>query len=542
MAEYCVRGFCQKKGEGDMRKHAIWAAACCGILGCSLVACVPNIEQTVSNQDVSIKAGDYSPGEGLQGVYDSMANRAKDYAPEIRTLDDGTQIQRTPDSSEDSVFPGSESSYNTYSLNADNRGCDSCHEDGLADLVRNMDYKHFDLETGLGTNIDVKDCKMCHSESSWMQHGLTNQFGSLIHGIHSKDSFKGDCMSCHTATSDGEGLRLWEDAKYDVLSGILPVQNVEGDFSYEQDKLGGSLGLTWWPIGVDDERVDAAFRDDAEVDPAQFESWEISVTGMVDNPFSITLGELVEQAPSETFISSSQCIINPSSGELLASVEVTGVPVSWLLEKAEVQEGALSLNSIGSDGYTGYGNYLDDVMGEEGGWIIYEVNGRRLTNLEGYPCRIWYPDHSFPMSTKAVTELVVEDAQPHFNEGFGIEGVFGGAGSWIGDEGSAAEFRNKPNVAICNTPEGEIIPIGKPYVFEGYADAFNEQIAAVEFSMDGGQTWTSFDTSDSDKKKWVYWNFSWTPEEEGAYVLSVRAVTDEGRVSYQADEVMVNVK
>ena len=162
--------------------------------------------------------------------------------------------------------------------------------------------------------------------------------------------------------------------------------------------------------------------------------------------------------------------------------------------------------------------------------------------MDGYPCCFWFPDHSYPMAVKWVTEIEVTNGEPHYNEGFGIAGVFGGAGSWIGNGDPTVEFKNKPNSAICNTPEGLIIPAGQLYTFEGYADAINEQVTAVEFSMDGGATWTSFDTSDSDKKKWVYWYFTFTPEDPGAYVLQVRAVSGDGRVQYYPDKVMVNAK
>ena len=97
-------------------------------------------------------------------------------------------------------------------------------------------------------------------------------------------------------------------------------------------------------------------------------------------------------------------------------------------------------------------------------------------------------------------------------------------------------------MGICDTPEGLIIPVGEPYEFKGFADAFDEQVVTMEFSMDGGQTWTSFDVPESDPRAWVYWHFTWTPEETGAYVLSVRGVTESGVVTRTADQVMVNVK
>lgn len=90
--------------------------------------------------------------------------------------------------------------------------------------------------------------------------------------------------------------------------------------------------------------------------------------------------------------------------------------------------------------------------------------------------------------------------------------------------------------------EGQIIEAGKPYEFEGYAQAFDEKIVAIEVSLDRGETWTRYDTSDSDLTKWVYWHFAYTPEKPGAYVLSVRAVTESGLVSATPDTVMFNAK
>ena len=64
----------------------------------------------------------------------------------------------------------------------------------------------------------------------------------------------------------------------------------------------------------------------------------------------------------------------------------------------------------------------------------------------------------------------------------------------------------------------------------------------IEFSMDGGETWTAYEVGDVDTAKWVWWNFTFTPEKEGAYVLSVRGTTVDGDVSYRAHEVLVNAK
>ena len=64
----------------------------------------------------------------------------------------------------------------------------------------------------------------------------------------------------------------------------------------------------------------------------------------------------------------------------------------------------------------------------------------------------------------------------------------------------------------------------------------------MEFSLDRGQTWTRFSTEGSDLSKWVYWHFTYTPENPGAYVLSVRAETADGLITEFPDEMMFNVE
>ncbi len=74
---------------------------------------------------------DVYPGKDyIDQLYDRWDAVAEEYAPEIRTLPDGRMVQRTP--TEYGIAPGAwqtqanTNSYNTYWLDADNRGCGSC--------------------------------------------------------------------------------------------------------------------------------------------------------------------------------------------------------------------------------------------------------------------------------------------------------------------------------------------------------------------------------------------------------------------------------
>ncbi len=533
-----------------MRKHVIAACALSATMAVSLAACVPAAEQGAQGESQSGATAEQAfsdKNDSVTEVTEDLEERAETYKPIVRTLEDGTQVQLTPDLTSSYQYWWAPNSYNTYYLDADNRGCVSCHQEGLGKLVdEELSWRHLPITNGLGTEIDARDCRMCHNEFIGDKYGdflygSERSFGNLIHSIHRGDDFKGDCMSCHTATADGNGMRLWEDAKYDVLGGIIDVPDVQGDFSYEQDiALGDNLALANWGNSFD-EPWDKAFTDE-EIPEDKRNNWEISISGMVDEPFSITLGELIEEAPSETFYAKLHCNINNPSGEMLANVEAKAIPLSWLLEKAGVQDGATSLASNAAIDGSHRIMTLDHVK-SEGGWLLYEINGKPLTWKDGGPVRTFYPTAAADSDCKFVDEIVIGDEEPNNAEGFAVPGTPHSEDAWRGTrEGGDEVYANKPNVGICNIHEGQIISANETFEFEGYADAFEEQVVAVEFSMDQGETWTRFDTSDSDKSKLVYWHFGFTPEEAGAYVLQVRAITESGIVSTYPDEIMVNAK
>ena len=77
-----------------------------------------------------------------------------------------------------------------------------------------------------------------------------------------------------------------------------------------------------------------------------------------------------------------------------------------------------------------------------------------------------------------------------------------------------------PNATILGVPEGVIIETGKPYTFQGYVDAFDHKVKSIEFSMDHGETWTTYDLGDTDVNVGSGGRSSWTPPEHGAYCLS----------------------
>ncbi len=85
--------------------------------------------------------------------------------------------------------------------------------------------------------------------------------------------------------------------------------------------------------------------------------------------------------------------------------------------------------------------------------------------------------------------------------------------------------------------------VGKPITFEGYAYAFNlNRIVSIEFSMDGGNTWTCQDVGDSTPERWVHWSFTYTPRQTGHHRLLVRAVDEHGQASPEPESADVYIE
>lgn len=76
--------------------------------------------------------------------------------------------------------------------------------------------------------------------------------------------------------------------------------------------------------------------------------------------------------------------------------------------------------------------------------------------------------------------------------------------------------------------------VGIPVRFKGSAYDFGHAIRAVQFSLDDGEHWTTYETPGTNDCQNLSWTFDYTPELPGDYVLRVRSMNDAGEVSPEA--------
>lgn len=320
--------------------------------------------------------------------YEKWDQIAEEYAPEVRQLPNGKLVQRTPSEYECPHWMQQSwtISYNTYYLDADKKGCNSCHAD-LNETVMNMEYRHAVLPNNdLETYSDVEQCITCHRDNG-------DEFGRLMHGIHFnsrnsekfKEGFDGTCESCHTATGDGNGLQLWENVKYDALKdSITTVENVEGNFDFTQDKVQSMDDLYSYDFvhGYYDHMryacSDAAL--DLDLPQSMMDEWEITIEGNVPNPYTAKLVDLIAEAEAEgavvTKASKMVCELNPTGGGGIGQTEITGIPVSWLIERAGgMTDGTNSIRCVRADGSSKNGI---DVSMLENEYLVYKMGGEYL--------------------------------------------------------------------------------------------------------------------------------------------------------------------
>ena len=286
------------------------------------------------------------------------------------------------------------------------------------------------------------------------------------------------------------------------------VANVSGDFTFCQDVVAPADGCSTCSAATG-----LCAKPSYAFDAVTHESYYLNIGGNVEKVYTVGLDE-IERMDSKIQKMRCTCGMSPA----LAMASVKGVKVSDMLSMTDIAPEVNTITFKDKDGY-GLPMPLSYVLEKEA-LLVYQIDEQKLS--EGERLQVWMPDTVAKYFTRAVTdiELSVSDEVPEV-------------------QSPDDEYRAKVN--ILSTVDGDF-KVGDMVSFEGYADDCGVKVASVEFSMDGGETWTSFDTSSSNAEDWVYWHFDYVAETAGTFKLDVRAVTEDGTVSPLASSVVFDVE
>ncbi|MGH3133521.1 MAG: sulfite oxidase [Gaiellaceae bacterium] len=278
-------------------------------------------------------------------------------------------------------------------------------------------------------------------------------------------------------------------------------------------------------------------------------SWRLEVDGLVERPLSLSLDDL-RARPGTELVSTMECAGNgrvhvephvvsqPWLLEAVGNARWRGTALAQLLEEAGVREGAVEVLFTGLDrGVEGgeeqsYARSLplaealrEDVL------LAYEVNGAPLPPQHGFPLRLLVPGWYGMTSVKWLARITVLDSP---FDGYQHRHSY----RLRQQEDDVGEPVSRIQVRALMVPPGipefltraRVVPAGECEL-EGRAWSGEAEIAAVEVSTDGGETWAdaTLDPGSLGRWSWRGWRFTWSAT-RGEYEVCCRATDGAGNV------------
>jgi DMSO/TMAO reductase YedYZ molybdopterin-dependent catalytic subunit len=239
--------------------------------------------------------------------------------------------------------------------------------------------------------------------------------------------------------------------------------------------------------------------------------WELTVDGMVEEPYTLSYEELTSLPWVEEFITL-ECISNSVGGDLISNAKWRGVRLKELLERARLKPGVVDIASFARDGYS---ESLPLEMALESQVLVaYMMNGEPLPTKHGFPARLIIPGLYGEKCSKWLTRL---EAVDHDFLGF-----------WQRN-GWSDDARIKTTSQIRVPGKGDRLSHGE-ILIGGLAFAGDRGISKVEISPDEGDTWLPAIVREPlSPYTWVLWTTEWVPSENGRFKLLVRATDGKGR-------------
>ena len=253
-------------------------------------------------------------------------------------------------------------------------------------------------------------------------------------------------------------------------------------------------------------RIDTALS----IPSVDLDTWEVSFTGLVDSPFSLTYDELVALPMVERYITIC-CVSNSVGGDLIGNAKWLGVPLKDLVERAGVQPEGTQLIGRSVDRFT-VGFPTSSVFDGREALLAIGMNGEPLPVRHGFPARLVVSGlYGYVSATKWLSEI--EFARWDDFDAY-----------WI-PRGWAKQAPIKTQSRI-DTPRPGTVDAGTRAI-AGVAWAQNRGVDMVEVQVDDGPWMEATLPEELTIDTWRQWHleYDFTP---GAHTIAVRATDQTG--------------
>lgn len=277
------------------------------------------------------------------------------------------------------------------------------------------------------------------------------------------------------------------------------------------------------------------------VDPA---GWRLEVSGLVRRPLKLSVSDIrsrprvsravtMECAGNGRAAMAPRAVSQPWLLEAVGTAEWTGTPLLEVLDDAGIEPGAVEALFTGIDrGVEGeeVQSYQRSLTLEEARrdevLLAYEMNGAPLEPQHGFPLRLLVPGWYGMASVKWLSSIQLID---HSFDGYQMSRAYRYSKS-IDDVGEpVTTIRVRSLMIPPGIPDfksrARLVEAGR-HTVRGRAWAGMAAVARVEFSADGGRSWSNARLGKQlSRFAWREWSCEWDAV-PGERVLCVRATDD----------------
>ncbi|GIZ46072.1 hypothetical protein CKM354_000921100 [Cercospora kikuchii] len=248
--------------------------------------------------------------------------------------------------------------------------------------------------------------------------------------------------------------------------------------------------------------------------------WTFTIEGMVDNPITLTLADLIEQYEQQTYPITLVCagnrrkeqnVVRKTKGFSWGAAGVstalwTGVALGDVLRKAKPKRGARYVCMEGADklpnGYYGTSVKLNWAMDSEKGMMLaHKMNGEMLRPDHGKPLRVVIPGQIGGRSVKWLKRLIItsepSDNWYHIYDNRVLptmvspEEAAKGPKWWTDERYAIYDLSTNSAIAYpAHDEQVKLVSSSETYRVKGYAyGGGGRRVTRVEISLDKGKTW-----------------------------------------------------
>ena len=242
-------------------------------------------------------------------------------------------------------------------------------------------------------------------------------------------------------------------------------------------------------------------------------TWSLPISGLVENPVSLTLDDIRNNyEPRDQYVTIS-CISGRIGTDLISTTQWTGVSVQDILADVKPSKDARYLYITSGDGFYETVD-LDLIALDERIMLTYAWDGNPIPIDHGFPLRIWLPDRYGMKQPKWITGIeVVKD----YKEGYWVER------GWdeVAQVEATAVIDAVAEDAIYESAGQQLVPVG------GIAFAGARGVSKVEVRVDGGPWEQARLRAPLSETTWVIWRYDW-PFVAGTHEFEVRCAEGDG--------------